>query len=60
MLFHVHDSDRPMYVIATSWASAIEKWRALVRKENEEREIPTSSPDPNSITLLAQDDDIIL
>ena len=34
-LFHVQDSDRPMWVLATNWQQAIQKWKTLIAIEND-------------------------
>ena len=34
-LYLVQDSDRPMYVVAENWNTALEKWKAKVKEEND-------------------------
>jgi hypothetical protein len=33
-LFHIKDSDRPMWVIATDWEMALKKWTQFIATEN--------------------------
>lgn len=57
-LYLVQDSDRPMHVIASSWSEAIEKWKALVAKENEME--PAHLDEPSGIQLICGPDEIIV
>ena len=58
MLFHIQDSDRPMYVVATDWNEALAKWREVIAIENEEADCFDDNPD--GIALVAEDDELIL
>lgn len=57
-LYSIQDSDRPMWVIATDWMNAIEKWRARIREENpfEEGE---PEPEPEGIQFICGEDDLL-
>ena len=33
-LFHVQDSDRPMWIVATDWHDAIKQWQSQIATEN--------------------------
>lgn len=35
-LYHIQDSDRPMWVVATSWSEAISLWKKLISLENDQ------------------------
>jgi aconitase A len=56
-LYLVQDSDRPMHVIAPSWQSAIDAWKAFVGDENDvSRE---EMDEPNGVALIAEDTDVL-
>lgn len=53
-LFHVQDSDRPLFIIADDMQAAIERWRDVVEYENE-----GERPDwPEGVHYIADDDEI--
>ena len=57
-LYHIQDSDRPMYVVAKDWVDALNKCKSLIVKENDIP--PDDEPDePDGIMLVAGDDDLI-
>ena len=35
-LYYIQDGDRPMYVVASSWVSAIDLWKAKIAVENDQ------------------------
>lgn len=49
-LFHVQDTERPMYVVAEDWAQAVESWRRVIRTENDLS--PDDQPNPDGISRL--------
>jgi hypothetical protein len=56
-LFHVQDSDRPMYVVASDWKDAIDKWKDCVAHENDME--PRDVDEPLGIHMVCDDDDLI-
>jgi hypothetical protein len=57
-LFHVQDTDRPMYVIAETYSKALEEWAKSMVIENE-CHIDDMEP-PLGIRYVCPDDDLIL
>lgn len=49
-LYHVQDSDRPMYVVADDFEDAARRWRARMAVENGDE--PDDEHGPDGITLL--------
>jgi len=58
-LFHIQDSDRPVYVVANSFTQALAKWQVLRGIENPEMTQP-SSEYPTGIVFVANNDELIL
>ena len=56
-LFHIQDSDRPMYVIGDSWQGALSKWKKLVAEENNIHSVEVE--EPLGIALISLDDELI-
>lgn len=56
-LFHVQDSDRPMYVVAENWEKALRKWRNCVAAENEGTD--PEDHEPSGIQYVCDEDDLI-
>lgn len=56
-LYHVQDSDRPMYVVRNDWQEALEAWRKVIREENNMG--PDDSCEPDGIHLVADAEDLI-
>lgn len=56
-LYNVQDNDRPMFVLASSMEHAIQKWMALIKKENPELE---EVDQPRGCIFLANDQDILI
>ncbi len=54
-LYHVQDADRPMYVIAPDWETAIRAWKAVIIAENDGEE----GGEPDGISLIAPGADIV-
>lgn len=53
MLYHIQDSDRPAYVLAKSYTSAVHQWKCVIARENE---IPIEEvDDPQGVNLLTDD-----
>lgn len=57
-LYHVQDSDRPMYVVAATWMEALDAWKEVIRQENPDED--TSGTEPNGIALVAEDDELLV
>jgi len=57
-LFLVQDNDRPMWVVARSWAEAIEKWQSFVGQENDLGAATVNQP--TGVQLVCEDDELIL
>lgn len=55
-LFHVQDSDRPMWVIAENYGQAIERWREQIAKENPKDDCSDDHPD--GVSLIASGTDL--
>lgn len=51
-LYHVQDSDRPMYVVADGWQDAVDRWRAQIAAENPDSDCSEDQPD--GVTLVAK------
>jgi len=56
-LFLVQDADRPMWVIAESYAEAVRKWRELIAEENGLAEVDVDGP--TGIQHICDDDEFI-
>ena len=57
-LFHVQDSDRPMYVVAFTYDDALSKWRRFVAREDDCGEGEIVPPD--GIAFIAESDDLLI
>lgn len=55
-LFNVQDSERPMFVVADSFADAIARWTALIQSENPGQEIDP----PAGVQFIADEDELLL
>lgn len=53
-LYHIQDSDRPMWVIAANWQDALDKWKAKIKEENE-----GECDEPQGIELICDEDDLL-
>ena len=60
MLFHIQDTDCPMYVIAKDWQEALEKWRSQLCDDADELTSDSREEQPQGIALIAEDDELIL
>ena len=56
-LFHVQDTDRPMWVRSKTWGEAVYLWKRFVAVENDI--IPEDVEEPLGIQFLAADDEVI-
>lgn len=54
-LYHIQDSDRPMYVVAEDWQVALTRWKAHIRLENDGDE----GDEPDGIALVAKKVDLL-
>ena len=60
-LYHVQDSDRPMYVLADGWGEAVKLWQDRIRLENEEPDQEYGEPDqPQGVNLVCDDDEFLM
>lgn len=61
-LYEVQDSDRPMYVVAKSWADAIDRWKAEIEIENGMKSgtFATEMPEPDGIRLVCANTDMAM
>jgi len=58
-LFHVQDTDRPMYVLAPNWGEAVKIWQDSVTDENEAG--CCGEPDqPSGVNLVCEEADLLL
>lgn len=57
-LFHVQDSDRPLWIVARDFGHAVEKWRDVIRRENNLD--PSDNEDmPTGVQHVCDDDDFV-
>jgi hypothetical protein len=56
-LFHIQDSDRPMYVLARDWSSALDAWWRVIRAENEGDD---DLEDCDGISKIADPNEVII
>jgi hypothetical protein len=54
-LFHVQDSDRPMWVIGKDWQDALSQWKKLIAAENK-----GETGEPQGIQHVGDDDELIV
>lgn len=57
-LFHIQDSDRPYWVVATDWASALEAWREEMARQNPGA--LSEEFDPDGIQKVCEPDELLL
>lgn len=57
-LFHVQDSDRPMWVAAPNYTEALRRWEMRMRSENEIGE-GEPVPPPDGITAVCEPDEFL-
>lgn len=57
-LFHVQDSDRPLYIVADDFSAAVTRWRQVILAENEGEFEPGELPDPDGVSLVCDDDEL--
>lgn len=57
-LYHVQDSDRPMFVVAQNFQEAIDKWANVIRNENN---LPlTEEVIPEGVNRMCDQHDLIV
>lgn len=56
-LFHIQDSDRPIWVVATDWQDALNKWRKLIVEENGDDE---ASANPDGIEWVCDSNELLI
>jgi len=54
-LFHVQDSDRPLFVVAKDWHDAYEQWREQIIHEND-----GDVSDPQGIQHICDNDELLI
>lgn len=62
-LYHVQDSDRPMWVIAPSFPEALDKWAKLIVKENPDMEdvgLVLAQNPPRGVAHVCDDDELLM
>ncbi len=57
-LYLVQDSDRPIYVFASSMSDAVFKWQTAVAKENDDT--VEGIGEPTGVTFLCSDYELII
>lgn len=57
-LYYIQDDDRPMWVVAEDWNSALAKWQEKIVKENEMLLVDIDGPE--GITKICDGDDLLL
>ena len=57
-LYHIQDPDRPLYVVAGTYAQAVDGWRALATQENKDCDMTGEEPD--GVALVCGDDDLLI
>lgn len=54
-LFHVQDSDRPLWVVAKDYVDALESWREQIIHENE-----GEVSEPQGVQHVCDDDELLI
>jgi hypothetical protein len=57
-LFHIQDSDRPAYIVATDWQAALTAWWKQIRKEN--HLLDDDDQQPDGINMIGDGELIII
>ena len=57
-LYHIQDSEFPMWVIADGYVDALTKWRVAMSRETPQRDVEGPT-DPQGINHICDDDEII-
>lgn len=55
-LFHVQDSDRPLFVVASTWQQARDHWAGVIALEND----GSCDDEPQGIHLICEDNELVL
>jgi len=56
-LYHIQDSDRPMWVMARDYGHAVNKWKVFIAKENDMEEKDVE--EPVGVELVCEDNDFL-
>jgi hypothetical protein len=56
-LYHVQDSDRPMWVIANDYGDAVDSWKKFVAQENDMSYLEVE--EPRGVQFICDRDDLI-
>ena len=54
-IYHVQDSDRSCWVLATDWADALRQWKQVIAAEND-----GDDAEPNGIYRVCEDNELII
>jgi hypothetical protein len=54
-LFHVQDSDRPLWVVAKDWSDAIQQWKQQIAHEND-----GDISEPQGVQYVCDNDDLLI
>jgi hypothetical protein len=57
-LYHVQDSDRPLWVVADNYGQAVDRWTAVIADEN--NMLPAEVAAPQGIHHICDDDELLL
>lgn len=57
-LYHIQDSDRPLWIVAASWSAALSTWKQDVAQENDMD--PNEVEEPQGITLVCEAHELIV
>jgi len=61
MLFHIQDSDRPVWVVADSYQQAVDKWqKALYSESPDDYKDSEDVGLPQGIQYVCSDDELII
>lgn len=59
-LYQIQDDDRPMYVVATDYEHARQRWELVVRSENPDELLADGPIYPKGVTHLCERYDLLL
>lgn len=58
-LYHVQDSDRPLYVVAKDFGDAVKKWQHVIYNENGPFDEGENN-NPQGVYLICDDDELVI
>ncbi len=56
-LYHIQDNDRPMWVLASNYGEAVERWKQHIAPENEC--LPEDVEEPMGVSFVCDANDIL-